>query len=92
MKKRAMLAIVPALVAGAVLASPDRPVDPAVPAAQWLPLSEVARKFEDMGYMVREVEADDGTYEVKGRDANGVKFEAYVHPATGEILKREQDD
>jgi len=92
MKNLAMLAFVPALVAGAAFASPDRPASAVDPAAPWMSVSEVAKKFEDMGYVVREVEADDGVYEVKGRDANGVRFEAYVHPTTGEILKRERDE
>lgn len=67
----------------------DRPgagVD--APRSQWMSIGEVARKFESMGYTIREIEVDDGVYEVDGTDANGLRVEAYVHPVTGEILPR----
>jgi len=60
------------------------------PRAEWMSIGDVAAKIESMGYTVREIEVDDGVYEVEGFDANGLKVEAYVHPVTGEILPRRE--
>lgn len=57
-----------------------------VPADQWLSPSEIAAKLGEKGYRVVEIESDDGAYEVEMMDKNGVKIEAHVHPATGELL------
>lgn len=57
-----------------------------VPADQWLSPSEIATKLGDKGFRVVEIETDDGAYEVEMIDKNGVKIEAHVHPATGELL------
>lgn len=57
-----------------------------VPADQWLSPSEIATRLADKGYRVVEIESDDGAYEVEMIDKNGVKIEAHVHPATGELL------
>jgi hypothetical protein len=43
-----------------------------------------------MGYEIREIEREDNCYEVEGVDANGARFEAYVHPETGEILQQSE--
>lgn len=39
-----------------------------------------------MGYEVREVERDDGCYEVEATDVNGLNVEFHMHPVTGEII------
>jgi len=57
-----------------------------VPRAQWLSPLEITGKLVDKGYKVREIETDDGAYEVDMVDKNGVRMEVHVHPATGEIL------
>ena len=57
-----------------------------VPANQWLSHSEVIEKLSAQGYTVREIEADDGVYEVEMTGKNGVRIESHVHPATGKIL------
>lgn len=59
------------------------------PRDQWMSLADVTAKMEAAGYTIREIEIDDGVYEVEGRDANGVRIEADVHPVTGEILRRD---
>ena len=61
-----------------------------VPAADWLSVAEVATRLEAQGLRVSKVEADDGLYEVYFTE-NGERFEAKVHPATAEILRRERD-
>mgnify|MGYP006283915053 CR=1 FL=1 len=62
-----------------------------VPADEWMPASAVARKLEDQGYTVREIERDDGAYEVEVTDADGMRMEAYLDPRTGEVLRQEDD-
>ncbi len=57
-----------------------------VPASEWLSHAEVIAKLSAQGYTVREIEADDGVYEVEMTDKNGVRIESHVHPATGKIL------
>jgi hypothetical protein len=57
-----------------------------VPRDQWLSPQEITGKLVDKGYKVREIETDDGAYEVDMVDKNGVRMEVHVHPATGEIL------
>ena len=69
----------------------ERTASRSVPAAEWMPASEVARKFENMGYTVREIERDDGAWEVEATNADGLKMEAYVDPRSGEILRRDDD-
>ncbi|MGD9869027.1 MAG: PepSY domain-containing protein [Hyphomicrobiales bacterium] len=61
----------------------------AEPGAPKLSVQAVSAKVEAMGYTVREVEMDDGCYEVEGRDRNGAKVEFKLHPVTGEIVKRD---
>jgi hypothetical protein len=69
----------------------ERTVARSVPAAEWMPASEVARKLESMGYIVRELERDDGAWEVEATNADGLKMEAYVDPRTGDVLRRDDD-
>ncbi|MDQ8698711.1 PepSY domain-containing protein [Hyphomicrobium sp. LHD-15] len=62
-----------------------------VPRDQWLSVPDVIQKIEAQGYKVHEIEADDGAYEFEGTTAAGVRVEAHVHPATGELLKGYDD-
>ncbi len=79
-------------VSAPILASNDDRSGVDVPRDQWLSVSQIAAKLEAMGYQIREIETEDGVYEVEAVDKNGQRVEAYVHPATGEILKQEEDD
>lgn len=63
-----------------------------VPKDQWMSVEQLAAKFKADGYDVRQVKIEDGVYEVYALDAKGARVEAYVHPATGEILKTGGDD
>jgi len=56
-----------------------------VPKDQWLTAAQITEKLTAAGYAVREIEVDDGAYEVE-MTKNGVKHDVHVHPATGEIL------
>jgi hypothetical protein len=56
-----------------------------VPRDQWLSATQITEKLTAAGYTVREIETDDGAYEVE-MTKDGVKLDVHVHPATGEIL------
>ena len=91
------LLIIPALAVAMAAATPlfasenDTPkID--VPRTQWLSVSEIAEKFEAMGYQIHEIEVEDGVYEIEAVDKNGMRVEAYVHPATGDVLEEKADD
>lgn len=60
---------------------------PAVLHQSWLPLSEVARSIEAAGYRILEIDLDDGVWEVDAISPDGRQVEAYVDPATGEVLR-----
>ena len=62
------------------------------PRAQWMSIADLAAKLEAQGYTVREIDTDDGVYEVEMTDANGMRVEAYLHPVTGEPLRRQSVD
>ena len=58
----------------------------------WLSLGAVEEKLVAQGYSVREIEVDDGCYEVKVRSAEGARQELYLDPVSGEIVGRDRDD
>lgn len=61
--------------------------------AGWKSVAEIVAKVEGQGYRVLEVEADDGAYEVKAVDTNGMRIEAHLDPSTGEPVRGwRQDD
>lgn len=57
-----------------------------VPRDQWQTPQQISDKLGQKGYKVLEIESDDGAYEVEMVDKNGMRVEAHVHPATGELL------
>ena len=72
------------LAAGPASADSNRRLN--VPADQWMSHTQLTEKLTAQGYTVREIESDDGAYEVKVTDKNGVRIEMDVHPATGDVL------
>jgi hypothetical protein len=62
-----------------------------VPAAEWKSAAEIKDQLVSAGYRVREIETDDGAYEVDVVDKDGVRMELHVHPATGELLRGYDD-
>jgi uncharacterized membrane protein YkoI len=61
-------------------------------AGDWMSLEDAMAAVTAAGYSeVREIERDEGNYEVKARDAEGRLWELYLDGRTGEILKRERD-
>jgi len=83
------------LAASATLISPAKADDDAycgnIPRAEWKSVSEVSSAVEAMGYEVREIERDDGCFEVEARDQSGQRFELYLNPHTLQIVKKERD-
>lgn len=62
-----------------------------VPDADWKSVAEVAAIATEAGYTVREIERDDGCYELNVVDGQGQKFDLKIHPGTGEIVRTERD-
>ncbi len=58
--------------------------------AQQMSVQDIATKVTGMGYDVRKVEKDDGCYEVYVVDKSGARLELKIHPATGDVVKRER--
>ena len=59
--------------------------------AQWMSVEDVAASIRAQGYDVREVERDDGCYELEAIAADGGEVELYVNPVTGEIVGTEHE-
>ncbi|MDX3906614.1 MAG: PepSY domain-containing protein [Pigmentiphaga sp.] len=58
-----------------------------VPPDRWVPIEQVIRKAEELGYQVREVERDDGCWEVEGFDKRGARIKLNLDPSTGEVVR-----
>ena len=56
------------------------------PAEQRMDMNQVQAQLEKQGYQVREMEYDDGCYEVKGTDAQGRKVKLYLDTKSGKIV------
>lgn len=83
------LAIVALLPAGAALADDDE-----CPASrgQWQPREAALQLAKENGWTVRDVEIDDGCYEIEGRDREGRKIEVKLDPATLQVIEMELED
>jgi hypothetical protein len=55
-----------------------------------LSLADIEKKATAEGIETREIELDDGCWEVKGM-RDGLRVEAVYHPATGELLAHRDD-
>ncbi len=75
----------------AAMATDDNSKRLNVPSADWKSETEIKDKLVSAGYKVREIETDDGAYEVDVVDKDGVRMELHVHPATGELLRGYDD-
>lgn len=62
-----------------------------IPRAEWKSISEASAAVTAKGYEIREIEADDGCYEVEARKETGERVELYLNPRTLEIVKTERD-
>jgi hypothetical protein len=57
------------------------------PPAEAKKLSDIAKKYEEQGLTLNEVEFEDGGWEVEGFDAQGQHVEFDVNAVTGEKTK-----
>lgn len=61
--------------------------------ASRLNIGEIYERVTQAGYQdVREIELDDGRYEVKARDAQGQRIKLYVNARSGEVEHGRLDD
>jgi Peptidase propeptide and YPEB domain len=66
---------------------------PAAAGAQHLTIDDVRAMAFDKGIAtIKEIELDDGIWEVQGRDAGGHKIEMKVDALSGEIVKMRRND
>jgi uncharacterized membrane protein YkoI len=66
---------------------------PASASAQHLTIDDVRNLALDRGVVtIKEIELDDGIWEVQGRDAGGHKIEMKVDALSGEIVKMRRND
>lgn len=54
--------------------------------ADWITDAALEEKLVSEGWSVRRMKVDGGCWEVYGTTPEGVRVEAYFHPATGEKL------
>ena len=80
------LVLATATAAGFAVASDDS-VRVNVPKDQWMSFAQIGEKLTSQGYEIREIEIDDGAYEVSATK-DGKRIKAYLHPATGEVLEQ----
>ena len=58
---------------------------------QWLPIQQVLTQVEGAGFTnIEEIERDDGRYEVKATNTEGVRTKLYLNGETGEVLKQRE--
>ena len=62
------------------------------PVASWQPRENLREKLEAEGWTVHRIKVDDGCYEVRGLDADGVRAEASFAPASLIMMEWERED
>lgn len=58
----------------------------------WQPREAAMQVAADLGWQVEKIEADDGCWEVKGRDAQGRRIKAKLDPASLQVVKLRHED
>ena len=62
------------------------------PRAAWQPREAAMQAASRLGWRVEEIEADDGCWEIEGRDAEGRRIKAKLAPATLNVVKLRHRD
>ncbi|MCD2183846.1 PepSY domain-containing protein [Rhizobium sp. GN54] len=65
---------------------------PNVQLNKWMSEGQLQARVAELGVAVREIEIDDGCYEIKGHNRDGRHIEVRLHPETGEQLFVDGDD
>ena len=63
-----------------------------VPVADWMSESDLRNRIGNLGLDVREIDIDDGCYEVEARNKDGREIEIHFHPQTAEQVWIDGDD
>jgi len=58
-----------------------------LPRAEWRPMEDAVSAVRAKGYDIREIERDDGCYEVKVTGRSGEKIELHLDPGTLEVVR-----
>lgn len=83
-------ALMLASVAAPALADDDDMRCSGGPSGARLSMDEVVKKAEEQGYTVRGAEMEDGCWEIYALGEDGGRYEMYLHPVSGEIVKLEK--
>ena len=89
MKTLAMLAVFATLSAGSAFGDEDACI---VPMANWQSREALVQMTVDNGWTVRRIKIDDGCYEIYGRNAEGRRIEATIHPQSLQVIELEYED
>jgi hypothetical protein len=84
--KRKLFAIALAAMAPAVMAADA--TCPETPKESWLRPEEVQVRLQSQGLEVNRVKRDGPCYEVRAKDREGRRIEAYVNPANAAIVRQ----
>lgn len=90
MRKRILVGVLLAGLAGAGAALADD--DCHVPMDRWQSREAAQQAAEAKGWQIDRIRIDDGCYEVRGVDAEGVRFKAKLDPETLEMVEWERRD
>lgn len=91
MKKHMLLGALLAAFAAAGAAHADDD-DCEVPMGRWQPREAVQQAVRARGWQAERIKIDDGCYEVRGTDAQGVGIKAKLDPATLEVVEMKRRD
>jgi hypothetical protein len=72
------------LATGLALADDD---ECRVPMAQWQPREAVEQMTKARGWILSRIRIDDGCYDIRGQDENGLAIEAKVDPASLAVIR-----
>lgn len=78
--------------ASAAHADDDRRRCGNVAIADWMSEADLRNKIAPLGLEIREIDIDDGCYEVEARNKDGRKLEIKFHPQSGEQVAVDGDD
>jgi hypothetical protein len=83
--KRTLFAIALAAMAPALMAADVN--CPETPKENWLRPEEVQARLQSQGLDVKRVKREGACYEVRAKDRDGKRIEAYVNPGNAAIVK-----
>jgi hypothetical protein len=59
--------------------------------SSWMSIEAITAKGVALGYEVSNVKTEDGCYELYAKK-DGQRFEVYMHPVSGEVVRVKNDD